>query len=159
MKAKRGSKGELSKERIARFRKEVAEFHGKPAPKISTNFTIAIVLIFVLLSVPFFLNSGITGLQAVNQVPVYSGASFNSSDGIAMVLSDYFSDPDGDSLSFSTSDPFASINSGILSFVAPKDYSGEYLLSISVSDGTNTVYKPISIFISNQTTSAATSQA
>ena len=109
---------------------------------------IVVVLTFLLLGLP---QKSPTGLQTAEQngPPVFWGANLGASAlvPIALNLSQYFSDPENQPLMFLVDDPAATIAADQLTFTAPANSSSEYVLNVQVSDGVNTIYKPLVIAV------------
>jgi len=87
---------------------------------------------------------GPSGLQTLNQPPyqISSEVLVNGTTSSLQLL-DYFGDPEGDVLSFTSDDPAILTQGYTLTFTAPPETGQEYTATITVSDGTNTIAKPI----------------
>src|SRR3989344_5163655 len=115
-----------------------------------------LVLLVALASFLFVRSTSPTGLQTFeeNALPLFSGVSFTASELSPAIinLSEYFSDPEGAVLSFSTTSVGASIDGDSLT-IEPNISAVELV----VSDGVNTLYKLIEISGVQQTQGAESS--
>jgi parallel beta-helix repeat protein len=100
--------------------------------------------------------SPITGMDAaavVNEAPIYTGpASFSTPQDTALTidLSQYFSDPEHDELSFSAAEEdqiAAAVDGSLLTLTPAAGFAGERTLTIVASDGVNVLRAPVKIVV------------
>ncbi len=103
-------------------------------------------------------SQGITGRAVdefssqINEPPVYNGMSLSTPPGNALTvdLAAFFSDPEGDALTFlaGEEDQIAiSMSDNILTLIPAPDFVGERTLTVVVSDGTNVVRVPVRVSV------------
>src|SRR3989344_528059 len=89
------------------------------------------------------------GLQTaeINSPPAYQEQNVSAKQGTeqAINLSQWFSDPEGANLTFAVDNPDATLEGAVARFIPTS--AGNYVLTVIVSDGENTVYKPISFTV------------
>ena len=104
-------------------------------------------------------NGGITGLQIANQPPnLLANTASAEINPTVLDLNSYFFDADGDTLVYSTTDNAVAIEGSTLTFVLPPGFSGDYTVTITASDGTNTIAKPFTLVVLQDATTNATAQ-
>ncbi|MBI4146914.1 LamG domain-containing protein, partial [Candidatus Woesearchaeota archaeon] len=105
---------------------------------------LVIVLAFLFLIVPL---KSPTGLQTADQPPLSADAYYVVDGSFTVDLLQYFSGPEGQSLTFVVEDAAVVLDGSMLTFTPPVGFSGDYVVNIQVSDGVNTVYKPITFVV------------
>ncbi|RJQ19718.1 LamG domain-containing protein, partial [Candidatus Woesearchaeota archaeon] len=112
------------------------------------SVTLAIVIIAAALILPTGSPTGFQTLET-NLPPAYIGGTFAVSGPVSFDLRDYFTDPEGEALGFAVDDANAVLSGFTLTYTPLQN--GEYAVNVQVSDGTNTIYKPIPFVAENLT--------
>ncbi|MBI4146721.1 right-handed parallel beta-helix repeat-containing protein [Candidatus Woesearchaeota archaeon] len=105
---------------------------------------LAIAFALVLVLVPF---KGLTGLQVADQPPLSADISYVVDGSLIVDLLQHFSDPEGQLLTFVVEDAAVVFDGSMLTFTSPVGFSGDYVVNVQVSDGVNTVYKPVTFVV------------
>ncbi len=99
-------------------------------------------------------DGGLTGLatEGTNLVPEYTTTTLSTHSDTALTvdLSKYFTDPDGDTLTFLATDEDmvkVSVDGSIATFVPAPGFAGERVITIVATDGTNVVRAPMKLVV------------